>query len=146
MSQTPETDDVLAKIAPMSLPDQIAQLSAHGHVLERQRQSLAQQLTDEKEDNTDTQKKWNEALDAGMKVVEQRDALRAEIESMTTALALETARLNWLAKSYDDLGNLTPEQEAASYGIYERVFNKARKQGLSNGEAVRLAVDAAIAG
>lgn len=79
MSQTPETDDVLTKIAAMSLPDQIAQLSAHGRVLERQRQSLAQQLADEKEDNTDTQQKWNEALNAGLKVVDQRDTLRLQL-------------------------------------------------------------------
>lgn len=52
MSQTPETDCVIAKIAAMSLPNQIAQLSAHGRVLERQRQSLGRQLADEKEKNT----------------------------------------------------------------------------------------------
>lgn len=79
MSQTPETDCVIEKIAAMSLPDQIAQLSAHGRVLERQRQSLARQLADEKEDNADTQKKWNEALDGGMKVLNQRDTLRLQL-------------------------------------------------------------------
>lgn len=82
MSQTPETDDVIAKIAAMSLPDQVAQLSAHGRVLERLRQSLGQQLTEEREDNTDTQQKWNEALNAGLKVVGQRDTLRALLEQM----------------------------------------------------------------
>ncbi len=36
---------------------------------------LKKELADEKSDHADTQAKWNEALDTGLKVIEQRDAL-----------------------------------------------------------------------
>lgn len=36
---------------------------------------LQKELADEKSDHADTQAKWNEALDTGLKVVEERDRL-----------------------------------------------------------------------
>jgi hypothetical protein len=39
---------------------------------------LSAELEAEKADHADTQAKWNEALDVGLKVVKERDALRAE--------------------------------------------------------------------
>lgn len=36
---------------------------------------LRKELADEKADHADTQAKWNEALDTGLKVVEERDRL-----------------------------------------------------------------------
>lgn len=56
----------------------------------------------------------------------------------------EQRRLDWMAQSYDDAGNLTPEQEARMQGTFERVFARLRKEGRSNKEAVRLAIDAAL--
>ncbi len=71
-------------------------------------------------------------------------ALCTRIHLAQKCLATEIARLNWMAQSYDEVGTENEEQHLAGYLMFERVFAKARKQGLSNPEAMRLAIDAGI--
>lgn len=57
----------------------------------------AQLLTAEKADHRDTRKKWNEALDVGLKVVKERDALLAEKNDRSKRLYAASATLEILA-------------------------------------------------
>ena len=82
--------------------------------------------------------------DPAVIVAEGYYRLRNENEILRNQLDREMARLNWMAQSYDDAGNLTPEQEARSQRTFERSFALLRKQGASNAVAVRAAIDDAM--